>query len=48
MPVLLDTLGDFLAVLAGPVTGAMEATLYWQRLHDRAKNGRVFILDQPR
>jgi hypothetical protein len=28
MPVSLEALGDFLAVLTGPVTIAMEATLY--------------------
>jgi transposase len=35
MPVSLEALGDFLAVLTGPVTIAMEATLYWQWLHDQ-------------
>lgn len=34
-PSRLKTLGDFLAVLTGPVTVAMEATLYWQWLHDQ-------------
>jgi transposase len=34
MPVSIDTLGDFLAAFTGPVTVAMEATLYWQWLHD--------------
>lgn len=34
MPVTLGVLLDFLAPLAGPVTIGMEATLYWQWLHD--------------
>lgn len=35
MPVSLDALGDFLVALPGPVTVGMEATLYWQWLHDQ-------------
>ncbi|MFN2400670.1 MAG: IS110 family transposase [Gemmatimonadaceae bacterium] len=35
MAVSLASLGDFLGMLAGPVTVGMEATLYWQWLHDR-------------
>lgn len=35
MPVSADALGDFLAAMTGPVTVAMEATLYWQWLHDQ-------------
>jgi transposase len=35
MPVAVETLGDFLGALTGPVTVGMEATLYWQWLHDQ-------------
>jgi transposase len=35
MPVSRDTLGDFLAALPEPVTVGMDATLYWQWLHDQ-------------
>ena len=35
MPVSLESLGDFLAAVDGPVTVGMEATLYWQWLHDQ-------------
>jgi hypothetical protein len=38
MPVSLDALGDFLAALPGPVTVGMEATLYWQWLHDQRES----------
>lgn len=35
MPVSAEALGDFLAAMTGAVTVAMEATLYWQWLHDQ-------------
>lgn len=35
MPVSLEALGDFLAAFPAPVTIGMEATLYWQWLHDQ-------------
>ncbi len=35
MPVSLEALGDFLRALSSPVTVGMEATLYWQWLHDQ-------------
>jgi len=39
MPVSLEALGDFLAAFAAPVTVGMEATLYWQWLHDQLSAG---------
>lgn len=35
MPVSLEALGDFLSAFQAPVAIAMEATLYWQWLHDQ-------------
>lgn len=35
MPVVLDVLLDFLGELPGPVSVAIEATLYWAWLHDQ-------------
>ena len=39
LPATLDALGVFLAALPGPVTVAMEATLYWAWLAERLEAG---------
>jgi transposase len=35
LPVSIDALRDFLAPFRDPISVAMEATLYWQWLHDQ-------------
>ena len=38
MPVSLEVLSDFLSAFQAPVAIAIEATLYWQWLHDRLES----------